>query len=62
MGWGDREGGNREGEGEGKGEKSWQGPGVGRRGGWTRRSGVGRGRQEGGNGEETGRGRCRGAT
>ena len=40
-------------------EKSWQGPGVGRKreaGGWTRRSGVERGRQDWDNGEETGRG------
>ena len=34
----------------------------GRQGGWIRRSGVGRGRQEGGNGEETGRGDGEGAT
>ena len=32
--WGDREGGN--GEEEGKVEKSWQGPGVGRKGGGGR--------------------------
>ena len=67
--WGDGEGGN--GEEEGKVENSWQGPGVGRKGeagGWTRRSGVGRGRQDWDNGEETGggggtmgRGRWRGA-
>ena len=51
------------GEDEGKVEKSWQGPGVGRKGeagGWTRRSGVGRGRQDWDNGEETGRGQWRG--
>ena len=68
LGWGDGrdwdgEGGNGEGEVE-----SWQGPGVGEegeagsQGGWIRRSGVGRGRQEGGNGEKTGRGDGEGAT
>ena len=46
--WGD-------GEEEEKVEKSWQGPGVGRKGG-ARRSGVGRGRQDWDNREETGRG------
>ena len=46
--WGD-------GEEEGKVEKSWQGPGVGRKG-RARRSGVGRGRQDWDNREETGRG------
>ena len=47
------------GEEEGKVEKSWQGPGVGRKGGGTRvdkKDGVGRLRQDWDNGEETGRG------
>ena len=41
----------------GKGQE-WEGKGEA--GGWTRRSGVGRGRQDWDNGEETGRGQWRG--
>ena len=41
----------------GKGQE-WVGKGEA--GGWTRRSGVGRGRQDWDNGEETGRGQWRG--
>ena len=41
----------------GKGHK-WEGKGEA--GGWTRRSRVGRGRQDWDNGEETGRGQWRG--
>ena len=40
----------------GKGQE-WEGKGEA--GGWTRRSGVGRGRQDWDNGEETGRGQWR---
>ena len=38
--------------------QEWEGKGEA--GGWTRRSGVGRGRQDWDNGEETGRGQWRG--
>ena len=47
----------------GKVEKSCKGQeweGKGEAGGWTRRSGVARGRQDWDNGEETGRGQWRG--
>ena len=51
------------GEEEGKVEKSWQGPGVGRKGGGGRldkKEWGGEGRQDWDNGEETGRGQWRG--